>query len=282
MGRYNSVWNEQKYNQFLKEGRGHGTGSEYAPWLKISDYPSLGRATRVFGWKTNRIHHFFSDIQTKYFYLLEWQDTVIDIREHFPLIEIDKTIKEKEDLKFDMFKDKETGTPYILTTTFLITIKDIDDAKQKYMARTVKSYTELEKKNTLERMEIERRYWASKGVNWGIVTQKEISNVLAKNIEWIHSSLHSYNERGLTREDITYLCNILKEQLAGSSHPIRKITTDFDREFNYESGTGLFIFKYLVASKQIKIDMNNPIDINASSEVIQVDHKNLRKGEEAI
>ncbi|ETJ25869.1 TnsA endonuclease, partial [human gut metagenome] len=70
----------------------------------VHDYASLGRATRVFSWKSNRIHHFFSDIQTKYFYLLEWQDTVLDIREHFPLIDIDETIKDKEDLNFDIFK----------------------------------------------------------------------------------------------------------------------------------------------------------------------------------
>lgn len=282
MGRYNSTWSEQKYKQFLKEGRGKGFGSDYKPWINVHDYASLGRATRVFSWKSNRIHHFFSDIQTKYFYLLEWQDTVLDIREHFPLIDIDETIKDKEDLNFDIFKDKETGTPYILTTTFLITIKGIDDAKKKYIARTVKSYTELEKKKTLERMEIEKRYWQSKGIDWGIVTQKEISNVFAKNVEWVHSSLHSYNERGLTRDDITYLSSILKEQLLDSSHSIRKITANFDTEFNYESGTGLFIFKYLVASKQIKIDMNNPIDINASKEIIEVQVENLKKGEKVI
>ncbi|UZQ52431.1 TnsA endonuclease C-terminal domain-containing protein [Clostridium kluyveri] len=282
MGRYNSTWSEQKYKQFLNEGRGQGIGSEYKPWLTIQDYPSLGRATRVFGWKSNRIHHFFSDIQTKYFYLLEWQDTVLDIREHFPLIDIDETIKDKEDLNFDIFKDKETSTPYILTTTFLITVKGIDDAKQKYIARSVKSYTELEKKKTLERMEIEKRYWQGKGIDWGIVTQKEIPNMFAKNVEWVHSSLNSYKERGLTRDDMTYLSSILKEQLLDSSHSIRKITANFDREFNYESGTGLFIFKYLVASKQIKIDVNNPIDINASKEIIEVQAENLKKGEKVI
>lgn len=80
---------------------------------------------------------------------MEWKDTVLDIREHFLLIDIDETIKDKEDLNFDIFKDKETGTPYILTTTFLITIKGIDDAKQKHIVRNVKYYTELEKKKTL-------------------------------------------------------------------------------------------------------------------------------------
>lgn len=40
--------------------------------------------------------------------------------------------------------------------------------------------SDLEKKKTLERLEIERRYWIAKGIDWGIVTQKEISNVFAK------------------------------------------------------------------------------------------------------
>ncbi|MBB6215104.1 hypothetical protein HNQ80_001193 [Anaerosolibacter carboniphilus] len=281
MAKYNLNWNEEKFKRFLKEGRGQGTGVDYNPWWKINDYPSLGRATRVFSWKSNRIHHFFSDIQTKYFYLLDWQDIVLDIREHFPLIDIDETIKQKEDLNFDMFKDKETGTPYVITTTFLVTIKNNNDSKPQYIARTVKSYTELEKKKTLERMEIEKRYWEYKGIDWGIVTQKEIPAVFAKNVEWVHSSLYSYNERGLTKENIADLSNILKERLLDSSHSIRSITANFDNEFNYEAGTGLFVFKYLIASKQIQIDMNNSIDINTPKPIIGANNQKLKREESA-
>ncbi len=54
---------QKKIEQWIKEGRGQGEGKEYKPWLTIQDFPSMGRVTRVFGWTTQRIHHFFSQIR---------------------------------------------------------------------------------------------------------------------------------------------------------------------------------------------------------------------------
>ena len=130
--------------------------------------------------------------------------------------------------------------------------------------------SELEKKKTLERLEIERRYWTGKGIDWGIVTQKEISTVFTKNIEWVHSCLYSYVERGFTQDELIYLSNSLIERLIDTKQSIRKVTADFDKEFNYDSGTGLFVFKFLIASKQIGIDMTKQIDLNLSNSTIEV------------
>lgn len=270
-------WSEEKYKRFIREGRGQGIGKEYKPWLTIHDFPSLGRVSRIFGWKTGRIHHLFSDLQTRYFYMLEWEDTVIDIREHFPLLDIEDTIKDRDDLRFEIFTDKDSGVPYVINTNFLITLKNTNGSIS-YLARTVKMASDLEKKKTLERLEIERRYWIAKGIDWGIVTQKEISNVFAKNIEWVHPSLYSYQERGFSKEEIIYMGGVLIERLEDSTHSIRKITADFDKEFNYESGTGLFVFKFLVASKQIYIDMTKPIDINVANPDIGIKQQERKEG----
>lgn len=54
MAKHRLNWSEEKYNRFIKEGRGQGIGKEYKPWLTVQDYPSLGRVSRVFGWKTGR------------------------------------------------------------------------------------------------------------------------------------------------------------------------------------------------------------------------------------
>lgn len=58
MVKYNSNWSQKKYQKFINEGRGQGENEIYKPWLTINDFPSLGRVTRIKGWKTNRIHHF--------------------------------------------------------------------------------------------------------------------------------------------------------------------------------------------------------------------------------
>jgi hypothetical protein len=267
-------WNENKLNKWIQEGRGQGEGKEYKPWLTVQDFPSKGRVTRIFGWKTKRTHHFFTDTETRYFYLLEWEDDVLDIREHYPLFNCEEVIENKDNLNFDLFKDKDMGTPYILSTSFLITLKK-PNGKIVYLARSLKADYELERKTALERLEIERRYWQGQNIDWGIVTQKEIPVVKAKNIEWVHSSLYPTDERGFTVEEVDYYCNAFIEKLAGSNTSIRDFTTQFDRLFNLDTGSGLYIFKRLIALKRIMMDMNKKIDLNDSTQSIEIVQQSL-------
>ena len=206
--------------------------------------------------------------------MLEWEDNVLDIREHYPLFNCEEVIQNKAGLNFDLFKDKDTGTPYILSTSFLITLKKAN-GKIAYVARSLKADYELERKTALERLEIERRYWQSQNIDWGIVTQKEIPVVKAKNIEWIHSSLYPSDERGFTDEEADYYCNAFVEKLAGSNTSIRDFATRFDRLFNLDTGSGVYIFKRLIALKRIMVDMNKKIDINDSTQSIEIAQQSL-------
>jgi len=73
-------------SQHIAAGYGQGQGCDYKPWLEIRHVPSLGKSSRVKGWKTQRVHNFLSGLELSYFYLLEWNDRVIDIQEQFPLL----------------------------------------------------------------------------------------------------------------------------------------------------------------------------------------------------
>ena len=269
MAKRNLEWNENKLRRYLEEGRGQGKGKDYKPWLTIQDFPSLGRVSRVFCDKTQRIHHFFSDNETRMFYLFNWEDDVIDIREHFPLLDIGQVIKDKRGLDLDKFVDKQTGTPYVFSTTFLITVKDKRN-EEFYIARSVKSAIELEKHHIIEKFELERRYWESKGIDWGIVTQKDIPVIKAKNIEWVYSALEDSLERGIDNETKMDLAQELSFILMDNPNTVRKLTSWFDDEFQLQKGTGLYLFKFLIATKSIKVDMEQKININLSAnELIQ-------------
>ncbi|MCK9218364.1 MAG: TnsA endonuclease C-terminal domain-containing protein [Firmicutes bacterium] len=264
MAKRDTSWTLTKYRRFLSENRGAGEFASYKPWLTIQDFPSRGRVTRVKGWKTNRIHHFFSDLQTKCFYAFEWDDEVLDIREHYPLLDLREVVKDNKDLKQEFFSNKEP--PYILTTTFLLTTKG-----NRYIARSVSPAADLGKKSVSDRLEIERRYWQAKQIDFGIITQKDIPNRLVKNVEWIHQSLYSYLERGIGEDSIKVYSGGLLDKFRYNNHSIRKVTSDFDKENDLEEGTGLFVFKYLLASKLIIADMNKPIDIAKRNPEIRID-----------
>jgi len=69
-------WNEKKLTSFHKEGRGSGEGKNYIPWIKVSEFGSLGWSSKDLGWKTARRHDVFSENELNFFYLLEWADCV--------------------------------------------------------------------------------------------------------------------------------------------------------------------------------------------------------------
>lgn len=78
--------------RMIKEGRGNGIGKDYIPWIRIQDLASLGRVTRVKGIKTDRQHELLSDMERNYFYLLEFSNNVVDIREQYPLLPLEDTL----------------------------------------------------------------------------------------------------------------------------------------------------------------------------------------------
>ena len=155
MGKRRPAWDYQHYFRYLKEGRGQGTGVDYKPWIYIHDFPSRGVSARIPG---------DPDVQ--------------DIREQFPLrltetMEIARRLNVKHPWKGDF--------PFVMTTDFLVTRTD------GLHARTVKCSDELNNPRTIEKFSIEQSYWAACGIDWKIVTEKQISRDRALNRQWLYT-----------------------------------------------------------------------------------------------
>ncbi|KPV44035.1 hypothetical protein AN477_08995 [Alicyclobacillus ferrooxydans] len=268
-------WTEGKMNKWLKEGRGQGELEGYRPWITAQDYPSNGRSSRIKGWKTGRIHHFLSDIETRYFYLLEFDGNEIwDIREHYPALDLQDTLGDC-DIDLDKYCDKESGgTAYIFVTTFLLTLMNADGTKR-YIARSVKAAAELEKSKVLERFELLRRYFAEKQIDWGIVTQHDINVTRAKNIEWVHSAKNLDDDAEFSVQDVPRLKGILLEWLDGTRKSVRDATNALDTQFNLTPGSGLLLLRHLIAKKQVLVNMDERIDLGKPV-------KELVRGSDAI
>jgi hypothetical protein len=250
---------EKKIKEMEKRCRGQGEGIEYTPWITIQDFPSNGLVTRGKGWKTKRVHHFLSKLERDYFYFLEWCSPVIDIREQFPLNREDTLwIANKMNIKHPV--DSSTQVPIVMTTDFMITIKNPKGIT--HVARTIKPSQELENKRTIEKFEIERAYWRKKQVNWGIVTEKDMPKNLIANVEWLHSAYFGFNELSNTALD-NYIYQM--RHLIGKykNFPIIDLVTDFDERYSLENGMGLELLKYLIAHKEIHlIDIHKKLFTN--------------------
>lgn len=255
MAKRNRKITENTIKRRKSQERGLGRLGDYKPWNTIQDTASKSLVTRVKGWKTGRIHQILSQLQLQFFYLLEWSSQVIDIREQYPLDQAETAAIADEMGNKKLAEQIRSGNYICLD--FLITINSVFGTKE--IARTVVNSKVLTYKNLIEKLEIQRRYWAFRNINWGIVTEKEIDLAVVKNIEWVHASRDEYFLGEITTEQIKQAEQFLIPKIKKQNFALRQITSDCDEKFNFSSGNSLSIVRYLIANKRIDIDITIPI-----------------------
>lgn len=251
---------QKSINMRIKEGRGMGRLAEYSPWLRIQDVPSKGLSTRIKGWKTGRVHHLLSLLELSYFYVLEWSQDVTDIREQYPLLPLEETLAIAESCGIRHPADPRTKHPIVMTTDFVNTVRrgvtDFDEP------RTVKYKSDLLKLRTLEKLEIERRYWAARKKTLKIITEESIPGALAKNVEWLHSYRHLGDFAYLNEFVFSQTASAIKDALRRQSAPLRDITLQVDDCLGLEAGTSLSIVRHLLANRSLRVDILKLINPN--------------------
>ncbi|MFY0521338.1 MULTISPECIES: heteromeric transposase endonuclease subunit TnsA [Lysinibacillus] len=267
-----------KAEKWIKEGRGSGVGVDYKPWLNIQDVSSKGRSTRLKGIKTNRQHEFLSDLERNYFYLTEYSDSVVDIREQFPLLPLEETIVIADELGLKHPTDPKTNEPVVMTTDFLLTVDKGEGLAE--IARTLKMKDELLKERVIEKFEIERVYWERRQVDWGIVTELEISKEMARNISYIHDyyDIQQYDAfQNISSQHIEDLAMALLQRILNESQCIREITNVFDKETHMPLGSGMTLFYHLLSQKIIRVDMLELLNVEQPIVIQSIDESKLKK-----
>ncbi len=127
----------------------------------------------------------------------------------------DTTVLISEQLGVPHPRHPTTNTLVVMTTDFLVT--HIVDGRPVDEARTVKKTAELVSRRILEKLEIERVYWAKQQTDWGIVTEREVLPVLAKNIELIHDQYHYASRTPLTAEELLDVVRLLTAEAQTST-----------------------------------------------------------------
>lgn len=255
MARRRYTIDEQRIALFEQEGRGRGVGADYKPWLAIQDVPSAGRSTRLRGIHTGRIHHLLSDIERSLFYCLDWEDSVTDIREQFPL-DRSVTIQIAQACNIPHPRFPGVPTPMVMTTDFVV------DAwaggKLVQTAYAVKSAKDLDQPRTLEKLEIERLYWESKGIEWGIVTTAVLPTQLIRNIEWVHNF---YRLEGLVERHPGFYQDAghrMRAQVSASPWlSLQQFCEDMEVRLALGGEEGLMLFRHLLATKSVFCDMES-------------------------
>lgn len=215
MGRGPAKWTERLIKRRQLEGYGNGEGSTYRPWLEARDISSLGRTRRIHGLKTGRTHHVFSDIESRLFLILEWCADVVDIREQFPL---DRAITRELAVELGIPHPTYPGThvPTVMTADFLVTRKRA--GKKVLEAFNAKSSREAEDLRSLEKLELQRVYFARCGIRHHIVFDTDIPRALVANIDWMRAALPKPGESPSQTLHLDEVATRLRAELAHARH----------------------------------------------------------------
>lgn len=186
--------------RWIANGDGQGEGKTYKPFFKVRDVPSNGRSHIILGIITGRIHHYLSDLEYYIHILSEWKPFVCDIREQYALLPLEETLQLASKLNIRHPNYVGTRTPRILTTDIVLSVANPNEPKIqpisiKYDKEINPQKTKNKKKlkRTVEKLLLEKCYWANRKINCKIITERDISLVLAKNLRFLRPSMSMCN-----------------------------------------------------------------------------------------
>ncbi|WP_337018684.1 TnsA endonuclease N-terminal domain-containing protein [Leclercia sp. AS011] len=262
MSRGRSLLTIQDYQRALKKHYGLGNGAGYKPWLRVQDVPSKGTSSKIQGLKSNRAHHLLSQTESACFYQAEFLDRVVDIREQFPLLPLSLSMKIAETIGIQHPRIPTTKTPSIMTTDLLLTCQQ--GGQLWYEAISVKPEKQLSEERVAEKLDLERVWWELLGVPFKVFVVSEQTKIQSGNIEWATAPLRQ-----------GYIPYKGEVDLALALIPVgtvmvSKICQDFMTNIGMSADNALSLFRYLIATKKIIIDLDAPVVDSGVAWIIKI------------
>lgn len=246
-GRYDIT--ERRIAAWKKQGRGEGHGAEYKPWLTIQNVPSTGRSSRLLGVTTKRMHQLLSDIERGVCLALDGCESVVDIREQFPLPR-EETIAIAAEM--GVKHPKQGGVDVVMTTDFLVDVRQGSEVRLEAIA--VKSASALDDKRTIEKLEIERRYWLRRGVAWRISTELDLTFGEKMLALWCHGMDSFEHFEAPSVGSWAEQCDRLVAELERSNaQPLSAFFKRLETEHGFEPGDALTVIRHLLQVGRLKL-----------------------------
>ena len=165
-----------------RQKRGLGEGTDYKPYIKAREFNSIGTCSNYIDWKNQRQYEFLSQTELNVFITYRWDDSVVEIREQYPLdIRLVEKIVQKKNAEMCLYNEEVIKSPVRngkpMTTDLLVFYKD---GHKK--AISVKYDRNNLTDRDVEKLWIEKTYWEKQNVEWELVDNSMINKILVYNI----------------------------------------------------------------------------------------------------
>ena len=240
------------------EGRGQGKGRDYKPWLMIHDVPSLGLATRMKSPLNGRTYHLMSQLEADWLYAFHAMPGLCDVREQFPLFDLEETLEIATSLYVPHPADPGTKAPCVATTDFVLTFTSGPHETETAIA--VKPSADLSSQRTLEKLEIERCYWSARNIPWQILTEKELPRAVVKNLRWVYPHIDLVQSGSFTAVEVVRIRSALEHELELGRQSLVGVTAACDDRLGLKPGAALCVVRHLIGIGVWPVDLTVEID----------------------
>ena len=253
-----------------KAGYGEGKGLTYMPWLTVRSFGSRGMSHRALSSTVGRSHHLFSNGEYGCFLRVDWSRLVTDIREQYPLHPIEETRQIAATLGYAhpqrarKIKGEWIQEDGVMTSDFRVELADGAGAPE--VIFSVKLKSELANLRTLEKLEIERHYWARRGVPWYLITEEELPPDLVANLSFL-APFRSIEGYGVDAAEVPEILAYLYDKHAASpSVAPGKVCAMADERLRFKHGVCLALVWHAIATRRWKVDLHVKLDPGAPLE----------------
>lgn len=224
--------------------RGKGTGRDYSPFIKVHEISSSGESVRILGATSGRIHHLLSGLELSAFLIFDWCRRTIDIREQYPIpIDDSLDICSQLGIKHPHIR----GKLKVVTTDLLV---DFEDKSE--LAIAVKPSDQLGNERTIEKLQIEKTYWENLGIDWLAFTEREISNSLRENLNWITPYLKNENLNS-HQTNLPDIEDLLLRICKPTQDKVTLLCGKLDDQYQVEPGSHISALRHAVANRLIHV-----------------------------
>lgn len=251
MGKNRSINTFSSVSKKILQGFGRGEGMDYKPWLSGHEFASSGMYIRMPGRTVPRLYRFMSRLEADAFIIYDCMPNVQDILEQYYLT-LDETLEIADLLHI---RHPFSGEYYNPVTTDLMIQKDGE-----WIARAVKTSRDLEIPRVIEKLEIERIYFKRRGIDWKIITEKQLDRHYIKNLCWLWYGVppESIFSDPLNLEEAE---SVFYELYTQSRLPFPSLIDKIESLYAIPPGHGICIFRSLIQKGIINIDLGKPINM---------------------
>jgi hypothetical protein len=235
----------------IRSGMGIGAGQDYRAWRSLRRLPIRSTATVVHGIRVSRNFELVDPGSTAYFFLLERDPAVQDIRERWPILDLGRTLQLAH--KFDIPHPCRRDVPEPLTCDFLITEKRIETTYK--AVNLIHSEDNLDARERIL-MKIRQTWCAERGIAWTFVDSSVLSRTVLQGLRFIRAwYLHRYTPNPAIYQPFselflkTYTPNILLKELVDAT----------GRYLGLSSETRLDTFRYCAWADKIPVSLTHRI-----------------------